>query len=92
MSEPFKVVCNFGCGKQFVCKITDKRLGDGIIKHVLKCPYCGKEYPIHYSNIQSRRLRQSLKGNRHKMTNTEMNKIVDEINSIEADLKRSVEG
>lgn len=92
MSKFISVTCNFGCGKPFTCKITDKQLGDGIVEHLLKCPYCGKEYRIHYSNIKSRRLRQSLKDGRDKMTISEMNKIIDEINSIEADLKRSVEG
>lgn len=92
MSNPVTIVCNFGCGKKFTCKITDKNLGDGVVKHVLKCPFCGKEYRIHYSNIESRRLRQKLKDERQTMPTEQLNCYIDKINSIEADLKRSVEG
>ena len=47
--ESVKVICDKGCGKSFVfLKPQEKKLGDGVIEHMLKCPYCRREYPSTY--------------------------------------------
>lgn len=84
-----KVVCDKGCGKSFVCsKPQEKKLGDGVIEHMLKCPYCRREYPIFYSNIESRRLRQYLNSKEGKALPPEQREaILTKMNAIESRLR-----
>lgn len=92
MNKPVTIVCNYGCGKEFTAKIVDKKLGEGVLKHMLKCPYCGKEYRIFYSNIKSRRLRQRIKDQKNTLTQSERKDLLTEINQIEHDIQSSIEG
>lgn len=87
--NPVKVVCDKGCKKTFVCsKPQKKKLGDGVIEHMLKCPYCRQEYPIFYSNIESRRLRQRLNSKEGKALPPEQREaIVAKMNAIESRLR-----
>lgn len=87
--ESVKVICDKGCGKSFVCsKPQEKKLGDGVIEHMLKCPYCRREYPIFYSNIESRRLRQRLNSKEGKaLPPKEREAILTKMNAIESRLR-----
>lgn len=87
--DPVKVICDKGCGKSFVCsKPQKKKLGDGVIEHMLKCPHCRQEYPIFYSNIESRRLRQRLNSKEGKaLPPGQREAIVAKINAIESRLR-----
>lgn len=87
--NPIKVVCDKGCKKTFVCsKPREKKLGDGVIEHMLKCPYCHQEYPIFYSNIESRRLRQYLNSKEGKVLPPgQREAIVAKMNAIESRLR-----
>ena len=84
-----KVICDKGCGKSFVCsKPQEKKLGDGVIEHMLKCPYCRQEYPIFYSDIESRKLRQRLNSKEGKALPPEQREaIVAKMNAIENRLR-----
>lgn len=87
--ESFKVICDKGCGKSFVCsKLQEKKLGDGVIEHMLKCPYCRREYLAFYSNIESRRLRQRLNSKEGKALPPEQREaILTKMNAIESRLR-----
>lgn len=87
--ESVKVVCDKGCGKSFVCsKPQEKKLGDGVIEYMLKCPYCRREYPIFYSNIESRRLRQRLNSKEGKALPPEQREaIITKMNATESRLR-----
>ena len=87
--ESVKVICDKGCGKSFVCsKPQEKKLGDGVIEQMLKCPYCRREYPAFYSNIESRRLRQSLNSKEGKALPPEQREaILTKMNAIEIRLR-----
>ena len=87
--ESVKVICDKGCGKSFVCsKPQEKKLGDGVIEHMLKCPYCRQEYSAFYSNIESRRLRQSLNSKEGKALPPEQREaILTKMNAIESRLR-----
>lgn len=87
--ESVKVICDKGCGKSFVCsKLQKKKLGDGVIEHMLKCPYCRREYPAFYSNIESRRLRQYLNSKEGKALLTgQREAILAKMNAIESRLR-----
>lgn len=87
--NPVKVVCDKGCKKTFVCsKPQEKKLGDGVIEHMLKCPYCRQEYPIFYSNTESRKLRQRLNSKEGKALPPEQREaILAKMNAIENRLR-----
>lgn len=87
--NPVKVVCDKGCKKTFVCsKPQEKKLGDGVIEYMLKCPYCRQEYPIFYSNIESRKLRQRLNSKEGKALPPEQREaILTKMNAIESRLR-----
>lgn len=87
--NPVKVVCDKGCKKTFVCsKPQEKKLGDGVIEHMLKCPYCRQEYPIFYSNTESRKLRQRLNSKEGKALPPEQREaILAKMNNIESRLR-----
>lgn len=86
--ESVKVICDKGCGKSFVCsKPQEKKLGDGVIEHMLKCPYCRQEYPIFYSNIESRRLRQRLNSKGKALPSEQREAILTKMNAIESRLR-----
>lgn len=87
--ESVKVICDKGCGKSFVCsKLQKKKLGDGVIEHMLKRPYCRREYPVFYSNIESRRLRQRLNSKEGKALPPEQREVIlAKMNAIESRLR-----
>lgn len=87
--ESVKVICDKGCGKSFVCsKLQKKKLGDGVIERMLKCPYCRREYPVFYSNIESRRLRQRLNSKEGKALPPEQREVIlAKMNAIESRLR-----
>lgn len=79
-----KVICDKGCGKSFVySKVQEKKLGDGVIEHMLKCPYCRREYPAFYS-----KLRQYLNSKEGKALPPEQREaILTKMNTIESRLR-----
>jgi DNA-directed RNA polymerase subunit RPC12/RpoP len=56
-----KLICNMGCGKEFILiDVGSAIVRDDIHKSGFSCPHCGKEYITHYSNTGIRSLQKIL--------------------------------
>lgn len=62
MIDKPKFICDKGCGKSFTNKkMLQRKFEDGVVKYMLKCSYCGKEYRIMYKNTKIRKLQKQLR-------------------------------